>query len=94
MADRIMTVNAFTTLDLVEARAEGHGFEEEAYATLDVTSPRTEPDHVELQLELDNTQLEEPPAHAETVELTPEQAREVAAALEEHAADVEDARGE
>jgi hypothetical protein len=94
MADRIMTVNAFTTLDLVEARAEGHGFEEEAYATLDVTSPRTEPDHVELQLELDNTQLEELPAHAETVELTPEQAREVAAALEEHAADVEDARGE
>jgi hypothetical protein len=94
MADRIMTVNAFTTLDLVEARAEGHGFEEEAYATLDVISPRTEPDHVELQLELDNTQLEELPAHAETVELTPEQAREVAAALEEHAADVEDARGE
>ena len=94
MADRIMTVNAFTTLDLVEARAEGHGFEEEAFATLDVTSPRTEPDHVELQLELDNTQLEELPAHAETVELTPEQAREVAAALEEHAADVEDARGE
>jgi ABC-type nitrate/sulfonate/bicarbonate transport system substrate-binding protein len=94
MADRIMTVNAFTTLDLVEARAEGHGFEEEAYATLDVISPRTEPDHVELQLELDNTQLEELPAHAETVELRPEQAREVAAALEEHAADVEDARGE
>lgn len=94
MADRIMRVNAFTTLDLVEARAEGHGFEEEAYATLDVTSPRTNPDHVELQLELDNTQLEELPAHAETVELTPAQAREIAADLEEHAADVENAQTE
>lgn len=89
MVDRLMTVNAYTTLDLVDAVAEGHGFEEEAFATLNVTSPRTEPDHVSLQVELDNTQLHELPAHAETLTLTPEQARSIAADLEKHAAKVE-----
>lgn len=89
MVDRIMTVNAYTTLDLADAVAEGHGFEERAYATLNVTSPRQEPDHVSLQLELDNTELDALPAHAETVELSPEQARTIARELEEHAAKVE-----
>jgi len=89
MVDRLMTVNAYTTLDLVDAVAEGHGFEEEAFATLNVTSPRKDPDHVSLQLELDNTQLDELPAHAETVTLTPEQARTIADDLETHAAKVE-----
>ncbi|WP_254832466.1 DUF6360 family protein [Haloglomus salinum] len=89
MVDRLMTVNAYTTLDLVDAVAEGHGFEEEAFATLNVTSPRKNPDHVSLQLELDNTQLTELPAHAETVTLTPEQARSIAADLEKHAEKVE-----
>jgi hypothetical protein len=89
MPDRIMTVNAYTTLDLLDGRAEGHGFEEEAFATLDVTSPRKEPDHVSLQLELDNTELEHLPAHADSVTLSAEQARTLAADLEEHAARVE-----
>ena len=30
MADRIMKVNAYTTLDLLDGEAEGHGFTEEA----------------------------------------------------------------
>jgi hypothetical protein len=94
MSDRILKVNAYTTLDLLDARAEGHDFEEEALAVLNVTSPRKNPDHVELQLELDNTQLERLPAHAEEVTLTPEQARTVAAALEENAEQVETAREE
>jgi hypothetical protein len=89
MPDRIMTVNAYTTLDLLDGRAEGHGFEEEAFATLDVTSPRKEPNHVSLQLELDNTELEHLPAHADSVTLSAEQARTLAADLEEHAARVE-----
>ncbi|MFB6206213.1 MAG: DUF6360 family protein [Haloglomus sp.] len=89
MVDRLMTVNAYTTLDLVDAVAEGHDFEEEAFATLNVTSPRENPDHVSLQLELDNTQLTELPAHAETLSLTPEQARAIAADLEKHAEKVE-----
>jgi hypothetical protein len=94
MVDRLMTVNAYTTLDLVDAVAEGHGFEEEAFATLNVTSPRKNPDHVSLQLELDNTQLTELPAHAETVTLTPDQARQIAADLEENADKVEAAQAE
>ena len=94
MVDRLMTVNAYTTLDLVDAVAEGHEFEEEAYATLNVTSPRNNPDHVSLQLELDNTGLTELPAHAETVTLTPEQARAIAADLEEHADEVEAAQAD
>ncbi|WP_435196906.1 DUF6360 family protein [Natronomonas sp. EA1] len=89
MADRIMKVNAFTTLDLVDAEAEGHGFTEEAFATLNVTSPRKNPDHVSLQLELDNTSLETLPAHADTVRLTPEEARKIASALETEAEKVE-----
>ncbi|MFB6117354.1 DUF6360 family protein [Halosegnis sp.] len=89
MADRIMRVNAYTTLDLVDAEAEGHGFDEEAYATVNVTSPRTDPDHVEFALELDNTALDTLEAHADRLRLSPAQARELAAALEEEADAVE-----
>ena len=91
MSDRILKVNAYTTLDLLDATAEGHDFEEEALAVLNVTSPRKNPDRVQLQIELDNTQLESLPAHAEEITLSPDQAREVAAALEDHASQVEDA---
>ncbi|QLD89792.1 hypothetical protein HWV07_12435 [Natronomonas salina] len=91
MADRIMKVNAFTTLDLVEGEAEGHGFDEDAYAVLNVTSPREDPDHVSLQLELDNTELEHLQPHADRVTLTAEEARTLAEDLEKHAAKVEDA---
>lgn len=93
MADRIMKVNAFTTLDLLDGEAEGHGFTEEAYAVLNVTSPRTDPDHVSLQLELDNAELERLEPHADTVRLSPDEARELAADLEKHAEKV-DAAGE
>lgn len=91
--NRLLRVNAYTTLDMADARAIGHDFaDEEALAVLNVTAPRKNPDHVELQLELDNSQLESLPAHAEKVTLTPEQAREVAADLEKHAARVESAQ--
>ncbi|WP_178915625.1 DUF6360 family protein [Natronomonas gomsonensis] len=85
MADRIMKVNAYTTLDLLDGEVEGHGFEEEAYAVVNVTSPRENPDHVSLQVELDNTQLDHIEAHAETVRLSAEEARTLAADLEKHA---------
>jgi hypothetical protein len=91
MADRIMKVNAYTTLDLLEAEAEGHGFTEEAYAVLNVTSPRNDPDHVSLQLELDNTELGTLEAHADTVRLSAAEARDLAADLEKHARKVESA---
>ena len=89
MADRIMKVNAFTTLDLLDGEAEGHGFTEEAYAVVNVTSPRRDPDHVSLQLELDNTELEHLEPHADTVRLSAAEARELAADLEKHAEKVE-----
>ena len=89
-----MRVNAYTTFDLLDASVEGHGFEEEAYAVLNVTAPRKDPDHVELQLELDNTQVSEVRPHAETVTLSAAQARELAGELEEYAAKVEAAQAD
>ena len=91
MADRIMKVNAYTTLDLLDGEAEGHGFTEDAYAVVNVTSPRKKPDHVSLQLELDSTQLEHLDPHADTVRLSPAEARDLAADLEKHAEKVENA---
>ena len=89
MVDRILRVNAYTTFDLLEGRVEGHGFEEEAMAVLNVTAPREDPDHVSLQLELDNTQLSTVEPHADHVDLSAEQARELAGELETYAGRVE-----
>jgi hypothetical protein len=94
MVDRILPVNAYTTFDLLDGRVEGHGFEEEALAVLNVTAPRKDPDHVELQLELDNTDLSEVTPHADHVTLSASEARELAAELEEYAAKVEAAQEE
>lgn len=84
-----MRVTAYTTLDLVDATAEGHGFEETAPAVVDVSTPRAS-DEVTLQFELDNTRLADLPAHADTLHLTPAQARDLASALEAEARAVED----
>jgi hypothetical protein len=93
--NRLLRVNAYTTFDMLDARAIGHDFDdEEALAVLNVTAPRKNPDHVELQLELDNAQLESLPAHAEKVTLSAEQARTLAEELESHAARVEAAQSE
>ena len=91
MADRLMTVNAYTTLDLVDAVAKGHDFETESLAVVNATADRENPDRVRLQFELDNMTEEHLPAHMEELELTPDQARTVAADLEKHAARVEEA---
>jgi hypothetical protein len=90
MADRIMTVNAYTTLDLLKGCAEGHDFEESALATLNVSAPRTDPDHVTLQIELDNTELDHLPPHADSVTMTAEQARTLSEELSEYAEKVEE----
>jgi len=90
MVDRILKVNAYTTFDLLDGRVEGHGFETEALSVLNVTTDsRDDPDHVELQVEMDNTDLEEVTAHADKVELSAGQARELAAELEKYAGRVE-----
>jgi hypothetical protein len=74
---------------MLDGSAQGHGFDEEAFAVLNVTAPRRDPDHVTLELELDNTQLETLPAHADRVTLSAAQARELAEELETYAARIE-----
>ncbi|PSQ08377.1 hypothetical protein BRC97_00430 [Halobacteriales archaeon QS_6_71_20] len=94
MPDRLIRVNAYTTFDLLDGHARGHGFEEEAAAVLNVSAPREDPDHVTLELELDNVELEELPAHAEGVTLSAAQARELAGELETYAGRVEAAQAD
>ena len=89
MSDRLLSVNAYTTLDLLDGEAEANEFTESAYAVVNATAPRKNPDHVKLELELDNAELEHLPAHADRVRLTPEQARTIAADLEKYASKVE-----
>ncbi len=89
MPDRLLTVNAYTTFEMIEGEATAHEFTESAYAVLNATAPRKNPDHVKLELELDNTQLEELTPHADRVRLTPDQARTLAADLEKYADRVE-----
>ena len=92
MVDRILKVNAYTTFDLLDGVVEGHGFDEQALAVLNVTTDtRDDPNHVELQVEMDNTDLDEVTAHADTVELSADQARELAGELEKYAGRVESA---
>jgi len=91
MADRVLKVNAFTTFDLLDARVEGHGFEEDAFATLNVRTAREDPEEVSLDIELDNTQLDSVPAHADRVSLSAEEARTLAAELQQAAARVDGA---
>jgi len=50
MSDRLLSVNAYTTLDLLEGEAEAHEFTESAYAVVNATAPRKNPDHVKLEL--------------------------------------------
>jgi GMP synthase-like glutamine amidotransferase len=94
MPNRLLKVNAYTTLDLVDAAARGHDFTESGVAVLNVTSPRQDPDHVEFQFEIDNGHLETLPAHADEATLSPEQARTLASALEKHADKVEAAQAD
>lgn len=94
MPDRLLRINAYTTFDMLDGTAKGHDFDEEALAVLNVTAPRKNPDHVRLELELDNSQLEQLPAHADRVTLSADQARTLAAELEKYAGRVEAARSD
>jgi hypothetical protein len=94
MPDRLLKINAYTTFDMLDGEAQGHEFTEEAFAVVNVTAPRQNPDHVALELELDNTQLDHLPAHADRVTLSAEQARDLAAELERYAEKVEAAQSE
>lgn len=92
MPNRLLRVNAYTTFDTLDGEAVGHDFTEEAFAVLNVTAPRENPDHVKLELELDNSQLRTLPAHADRVTLSADEARTLAAELEKYAERVDAAR--
>lgn len=97
MTNRLLRVNAYTTLDLVDARVRGHDFETTALGVVNVSTPRETPDYVDLQVELDDTDLESLPAHVDEITLSADQARALAEALEsaadrvDGAADTDDA---
>ncbi|MFW6382589.1 MAG: DUF6360 family protein [Haloferacaceae archaeon] len=92
MSNRLLRVNAYTTLDLVDGRARGHGFEADAPGVVNVTAPREDPEHVTLAVELDNTAIEDLPAHADEIDLSLSQARTLADALASTADRVEAGR--
>lgn len=91
MSDRLLSVNAHTTLDYVEGKAIGETFEWESVAVVNATTDREGPDNVRLQLEFDNLSEEYVPKHMTELELPPEQARALATDLERHADRVADA---
>lgn len=91
MSDRLLSVTGATTLDYVDGKAVGESFEWESVGVVNVTADRENPDSVRLQLELDNLAEEHLPTHMDEFELTPDQARALAAGLEKHPTRVEDA---
>ncbi|AEH38004.1 DUF6360 family protein [Halopiger xanaduensis] len=90
MSNRLISVTGYTTLDYVDAVAEGETFEWESIAVVNATTDREAPDRVRLQVELDNATEEHLPKHMTELELTPDQARTLAADLETYAEQVED----
>lgn len=103
MRRRMLDVTAHTTLDFVTARALHPDWQEEASAVVDVDTPGTsgrgrtaEPEEraagrVRLSVELDASDLTELPRHVDRVELSPAEARALAADLLEAAENAEDA---
>lgn len=107
MVGHILDVTARTTLPHAEARARGLGWTDEGVAVVDVRGGTTDDGRasgaddgldstglVQLAVEVDPTDLVHVDPHADSVLLTPAQARALAAALESAAADVEGAAGD
>ncbi|NHN41699.1 hypothetical protein G9C85_08640 [Halorubellus sp. JP-L1] len=91
MVGRLMRVNAYTTLDLVDCKVRTADDEATGLGVANATSAREDPDCVQLQFEADG-QPEGVTGHVDELELDPEQARELAADLETHADKVEAAQ--
>ena len=82
MADRIVKINAYTTFTLLDGELEGHGWRTDAPAVLNVT---TEGGGVVVEVELDNTETADVPPHADRLDLSPDEARELASELASYA---------
>jgi len=93
MVGRLMKVNAYTTLDLVDCKTRTADGETTGLGVANATSAREDPDCVRFQFEADG-QPEGVAAHVDELELAPEQARELAGALETHADRVDAAQGD
>ena len=91
MVGRLMRVNTYTTLDLVDCRTRTADGERTGLGVANATSARENPDCVRLQFEADG-QPAGVAAHVDELELGPGQARELASALETHADEVDAAR--
>lgn len=89
MSNRLISVTGYTTLDYVDAVAKGETFQWESVGVVNATTDRDAPDRVRLQVELDNATEEFLPKHMTELELTPDQARTLAADLETYADRVE-----
>jgi hypothetical protein len=90
MVGRLVRVNAYTTLGLVDVHVRTADGEVTGLGVANATSDREHPDCVRLQVEADD-QPAGVAAHVDELELDPAQARALAAALEEHADRVEQA---
>jgi len=75
MSDRLLRVNAYTTLDLVEGAPRARVRGRRARRRERHGSPE-DPEHVTLEVELDNTAIDDLPAHADEVDLSPAQAQD------------------
>lgn len=85
MDSRLIDITAYTTFDFVTAQAVGSDWVDDAIAVLDATVPDHDPERVELTLELDPSDLDNVDHHADIVLLTPSEAHELAADLEDAA---------
>lgn len=93
MVGRLMKVNAYTTLDLVDVRVRTGDDEATGLGVANATSAREDPEHVTLRFEADD-QPAGVAAHVDELELGPAAARELAADLRTHADKVEAAQGD
>jgi len=89
MAIRLLDVTAYTTFDFIEGHAFGPDWRDESAAVVDVDRPKESPGTVRLQLEFDGSDLEHVEPHADSLTLSPDQARGLAAELERYAANAE-----
>ncbi len=83
-----MDVNAYTTLNLLEATARGHGWRETGFGTLDVSAD--DDDGVALEYEFDSTEVDRLPQHAVRIEMSEDEARALLEGLRESIEEVED----
>ncbi|ERG94417.1 DUF6360 family protein [Haloquadratum walsbyi] len=85
MSHRILSVTAYTTLDLVTADIETAEKSLRTDGVVNVSVADDHPDQVTLGVELDLVETNEVATHADRVRLSPTQARSLADDLQQYA---------